>query len=168
MENDNEFKIYTKGAAEYIKSYCKYYINSETCEKHFLDEDTLKNLDNKIEKYNNNMLRTIYICYKDIIQENFENIDKETDQTDIVLLSIFCIRDTIRNEVKEAIIKFKKASINVIMGTGDNIKTAISIAKSSNIIEDDIIISNKNIFNGPNYLLSNPPKEKIGKFFMIL
>ena len=138
--DDDEFKLYTKGAAEYIKNYCKYYINSETGEKKLLDQHTLKKLENKIEKCNNDMLRTIYIAYKDITSEDFENKNEDIDKTDLILLAVLGIRDTIRNGVKEAVIKCKQASVNVIMVTGDNIKTAISIAKASNIIEDDDII----------------------------
>ena len=163
---DNEFRLYTKGAAEYIKDYCKYYINSETGEKHLLSEDVLKNLENKIEKLNNDMLRTIYIAYKDIKFEEYENKDKDIDKTDLILLSILGIRDTVRKGVKEAVMKCKEASVNVIMVTGDNIKTAISIAKSSNIIEDDINISNNSkLSEDKEYLLSNPPIEINGDIF---
>ena len=168
--DDNEFKLYTKGAAEYIKNYCKYYINSETGEKKLLDENTLKRLENKIEKCNNDMLRTIYIAYKDITSEDFENKNEEIDKEDLILLAVFGIRDTIRSGVKEAVIKCKQASVNVIMVTGDNIKTAISIAKASNIIEDDDIIvipkddNNKQI-EDHDFLLSNPPIEINGDVF---
>ena len=168
--DDDEFRIYTKGAAEYIKNYCKYYINSETGEKKFLDEHSLKKLENKIEKCNNDMLRTIYIAYKDITSEDFENKNEEIDKTDLILLAVLGIRDTIRNGVKEAVIKCKQASVNVLMVTGDNIKTAISIAKASNIIEDDDIIvipnddKNKQT-EDHNYLLSNPPTEINGDVF---
>ena len=165
-DGDNKFKLYTKGAAEYIKNYCKYYINSETGEKKLLDEITLKNLENKIEQCNNDMLRTIYICYKDITSEEYENADEEIDKTDLILLAVIGIRDTIRPGVKEAVMKCKKASVNVIMVTGDNIKTAISIAKETNIIDDDTIlpIKNNSYENQEDYL-SNPPVEINGDVF---
>ena len=77
---------------------------------------------------------------KTILRENnFLNKDEEVDKSDLILLAVLGIRDTIRNGVKESVMKCKEASVNVIMVTGDNIKTAISIAKSSNIIEDDLI-----------------------------
>ena len=165
--NDNKFRLYTKGGAEYISKYCKYYINSETGEKIELNNDTLKILESKIEKCNNDMLRTIYICYKEINEEDFENKNENIDTNNLILLAVFGIRDTIRKGVKEAVLKCKEASVNVIMVTGDNIKTAISIAKSSNIIEEnDINLPiNSNSINNNEVLLSNPPIEINGDTF---
>jgi len=42
------------------------------------------------------MLRTIYICYKDIEEKDFNNIDEEINKNDLVLLAAFRIRDIIR------------------------------------------------------------------------
>ena len=166
-DDNDQCKLYSKGATEYIKNYCKYYINSETGEKKLLNKKTLKNLESNIEKCNNDMLRTIYIAYKDITLEEYENKDEEVDKSDLILLAVLGIRDTIRNGVKESVMKCKEASVNVIMVTGDNIKTAISIAKSSNIIEDDLILSNNNdiSLDDPEKLLSNPPIEINGDVF---
>ena len=165
-ENEDEYKIYTKGTTEYIKDYCKYYINSKTGEKKLLDENSLKRLENKIEIYNNDMLRTIYVCYKDINLDDFENKDENIDKNDLILLAVLGIRDTIRKGVKEAVMKCKEASVNIIMVTGDNIKTAISIAKVSNIIENNFILSkDDNSSQDPEFLLSNPPIEINGDVF---
>ena len=137
-ENEDDiYRIYTKGGAEHIKEYCKYYIDSKTGEKKELDKATLENLTNKIDIYNSEMLRTLYICYKDINENEFNNINNNDDIDNLVLLAIFGIRDTIRIGVKEAVLKCKTASVNVIMVTGDNIITACSIAKECKILEDD-------------------------------
>ena len=136
-ENDNIYRIYTKGGAEHIKEYCRYYIDSNTGEKRDLDDNIINDLMKKIENYNNSMLRTLYVCYKDIEEKEFNNINEEDDLNNLVLLCIFGIRDTIRKGVKEAVEKCKKASVNIIMVTGDNIETACSIAKECNILEKD-------------------------------
>ena len=149
-EKDNLYRIYTKGGAEYIKEYCKYYIDSMTGEKMIFDEMEKNKLIKKIENYNNSMLRTLYVCYKDINENEFYNNNEEDDINNLVFLAIFGIRDTIRKGVKEAVEKCKKASVNIIMVTGDNIETACSIARECNIIENDteINIPKKNeIFN---------------------
>jgi magnesium-transporting ATPase (P-type) len=133
QETNDIFRLYTKGGTENIKNFCKYYINSQTGEKEKLTLEILENIESKIENCNNNMLRTLYICYKDITKEEFENINTNLvdnlDKTDLILLAIVGIRDTIRKGVKEAVLKCKEASINVIMVTGDNIQSAHSIAK---------------------------------------
>ena len=62
-ENNGTYRLFTKGGAENIKTFCKYYIDSETGEKLELNSLVLKSLEEKIEKANSDMLRTIYICY---------------------------------------------------------------------------------------------------------
>ena len=163
-ENENCYRLYTKGGAENIKKYCKYYINSETGEKLKINEEILNYLEEKIEKSNNDMLRTIYVCYKDINEKDFYELNEEIDTNDLVLLGIFGIRDTIRKGVKEAVLKCKEASINVIMVTGDNIQTAHSIAKECNIINSNASSINENK-NEDEQLINNPPIEINGDIF---
>ena len=163
-ENDKTYRLYTKGGAENIKKYCKYYIDSETGERIKLNSDVLDNLEKKIEKCNNDMLRTIYICYKDIREKDFYGINEEIDTNDLTLLAILGIRDTIRKGVKEAVLKCREASINVIMVTGDNIQTAHSIAKECNIIDHNSSLVQSSI-NEEEELINNPPIEINGDLF---
>ena len=111
-EDKDSYRLYTKGGAENINNFCKYYINSQTGKKEILTQEIINDLESKIEKCNNNMLRTLYICYKDITKEEYENsnIYDHLDNTDLILLAIFGIRDTIRKGVKEAVLKCKEAS----------------------------------------------------------
>ena len=168
-EDDNIYRLYTKGGAENINKFCKYYINSKTGEKEILSPEIMNDLQKKIEKSNNNMLRTLYVCYKDITKEEYENMNlyDDIDKTDLILLAIFCIRDTIRKGVKEAVLKCKEASINVIMVTGDNIQTAHSIAKECNIINQNcsLLSENKNEEEKLLNNLNNPPIEINGDIF---
>ena len=168
-EKKNIYRLYTKGAAENIGNFCKYYINSQNGKKELLTEEVLQNLENKIEKCNNDMLRTLYICYKDITKEEYENqnLYDNIDTSDLTLLAVFGIRDTIRKGVKEAVLKCKEASINVIMVTGDNIQTAHSIAKECNIIDKDCSLLNESKNEEEKFLnnLDNPPIEINGDVF---
>ena len=52
------------------------------------------------------------------------------------------IRDSLRNGVKEAVMKCKEASVTVVMVTGDNIVTATAIAKDCHILGDDVNLEN--------------------------
>ena len=56
------------------------------------------------------MLRSLYVCYKDIGQDEFKNAEKmqnpqgaELDQTDLVFIACVGIRDSLRNGVTEAV-----------------------------------------------------------------
>ena len=163
-ENEELFRLYTKGGAENIKKYCKYYIDSKTGEKMDLNPNIIKNLEEKIEKCNNDMLRTIYVCYRDIKEKDFYDSNEEIDTKDLILLAIFGIRDQIRKGVKEAILKCREASINVIMVTGDNIQTAHAIAKECNLINKDCSAPNE-LENEEDMLINNPPIEINGDIF---
>ena len=163
-ENNGNYRLYTKGGSENIKKFCKYYIDSETGEKKELTHEILQELEEKIEICNNDMLRTIYICYKDIEEKDFTNIDEENDKNDLILLAVFGIRDIIRKGVREAVLKCKEASINIIMVTGDNIQTAHSIAKECNIIESTCLLKN-DYFETEEDNLSHPPIEITGDLF---
>ena len=168
-EDEDSYRLYTKGGAENINNFCKYYINSQTGKKEILTQEIINDLESKIEKCNNNMLRTLYICYKDITKEEYENsnIYDHLDNTNLILLAIFGIRDTIRKGVKEAVLKCKEASINVIMVTGDNIQTAHSIAKECNIINQNCSLLNEPKTDEEKLLnnLNNPPIEINGDVF---
>ena len=162
-EKNGVYRLYTKGGSENIKNYCKYYIDIETGEKKEITKEILKELEEKIETCNNDVLRTIYICYKDIEEKDFNNIDEDIDKNDLILLAVFGIRDIIRKGVREAVLKCKEASINVIMVTGDNIQTAHAIAKECNIIDSTCTLKNDNETEEDN--LSHPPIEINGDMF---
>ena len=162
-EDDDTYKLYTKGGAENIKKFCKYYIDPETGEKCELTSKDLKILEEKIQDCNKDMLRTIYICYKDITENDFNEMDENLDTSDLILLAVFGIRDIIRKGVREAVLKCKEASINVIMVTGDNIQTAHSIAKECNIISQNTALVSDNESEEDH--LRNPPVEINGDIF---
>ena len=171
IKNNEKYFLFTKGGSENIKNFCSHYIDSKTGLKEKLNNDIIQKFDKQIENCNNNMLRTIYICYKEITKEDFDNINTDSnneniDTNNLILLAVFCIRDTIRKGVKEAVLKCQEASINVIMVTGDNIQTAHAIAKECNIIQKNSKnLTKKNNEEDMSLLLSNPPQEINGDAF---
>ena len=94
------------------------------------------------------MIRSLYVCYKDITKEEFENgfeIGEKgllIDQYELVFIGIFGLKDSLRQEVKESVEKCHDASVNVIMVTGDNIITATAIAKECNILPNTVDLNN--------------------------
>ena len=148
VEND-EFKtkycLFTKGGAENVKNICKFYLDPQTGEVKQMEQNEIELIKTTIENFNKQMLRSLYICYKDISKEEYENAetyknenDKYIDQYDLVFVAVVGIRDSLRNGVKEAVLKCQKASVTVIMVTGDNIVTATAIAKDCHILGDDV------------------------------
>ena len=136
------FRLFTKGGAENVKTICKSYLDPDTGNVNPMGDQQLNFISDKIEQFNKQMLRSLYICYKDITQDEYDNHNKTNsnglglDQTDLVFIAVVGIRDSLRNGVKEAVLKCKEASVRVVMVTGDNIITATAIARDCNILED--------------------------------
>ena len=141
-------RLFSKGGAENVSVFCNTYMDPETGNIKTLDNGTLARIKNTIEEFNKNKLRSLYIAYKDITEDEFNKCEKEDknkkliDQYNLTFLAVFGIKDSLRDGVKEAVQKCKDASVNVIMVTGDNIITATAIAKECGILGDDIDLVN--------------------------
>ena len=137
------YRLFSKGGAENVLSYCDKYLTSEGKEEKITNK-VEKYIQDEIREFNINKLRSLYICYKDISEDEYNNCEKLDingkliDQTNLTFVSIFGFRDSLRDGVKEAVLKCHEAQVNVIMVTGDNIETATSIAKDCHILDDDV------------------------------
>ncbi len=143
------YRLFSKGAAEMVKTVCKNYLDPETGEIKPIGDQERNFISDKIIKFNKKMLRSLYICYKDISEEEYEKCDVYhnseglgIDQYGCIFIACVGIRDSLRNGVKEAVVKCHSAGVNVIMVTGDNIITATAIAKDCNILGNDINLEN--------------------------
>jgi len=71
-------------------------------------------------------------------------------ESNLTLIGIAGVMDPLRPEIKEAIKKCRTANIIVRMVTGDNLSTAVAIAKETNIIsancDDSLLFSEKHYF----------------------
>lgn len=113
-----------KGAYEVIIKKCNSVYDAEG-NIHMLKDKSL--LDRTIKELSYSKLRIIALA----IGENRETTNNMT------LLGFILLADDIRENVKEGIELVKKASIQIIMITGDNRETAVSIAKELKIIENE-------------------------------
>ena len=154
------YRLFTKGAAENSMIYSDKYIDKENGKIYEINNDIKKYINHKIDKLNKKMIRSLYVCYKDISKEEFENgfdIGERgllIDQLELVFIGIFGLKDSLRQEVKESVDKCHDASVNVIMVTGDNIITATAIAKECNILP-----SNVNLNDLKKYEIEKNPNE---------
>jgi magnesium-transporting ATPase (P-type) len=139
------YRLFTKGAAEQVRTVCKNYLDPKTGEIKPIGNKERQFISEKIIKFNKQMLRSLYICYKDITEEEYEKCEiyknsegLSIDQYGCIFLACVGIRDSLRNGVKNAVNKCHTAGVNVIMVTGDNIITATAIAKDCNILGNDV------------------------------
>ena len=105
-------------------------------------------IDNTVEIFAKQALRTILMAYRVFSHEEYEQIkadnndfkteqDREVLEQDLTAVGIWGIQDPLRDGIKEAIIKCKEAGIQVIMCTGDNLDTAIAISKNAGIVTEE-------------------------------
>jgi len=170
------YRLFTKGAAENAMMYSDKYIDKENGQIYEINNEMKKFITHKIDKLNKKMIRSLYLCYKDITKEEFENgfeIGERgllIDQLELIFIGIFGLKDSLRQEVKESVEKCHDASVNVIMVTGDNIITATAIAKECNILPSTVDLNDlkkHDIEKNPNEINNPELKENHIKNLLI-
>ena len=157
-EFPTHYRLFSKGGGENASKFCSSYMDPVSGDIKPLDSDKKKFIEDRIEKFNKDRLRSLYIAYKDISKDEYINSERANDegklidQHDLVFLGVFGIRDSLRDGVTEAVRKCHDAGVNVIMVTGDNIVTATAIAKECGILGDDVDLEKL----GPNQIEQDP------------
>ncbi|MDP4132573.1 MAG: cation-translocating P-type ATPase [Bacillota bacterium] len=133
-KTDNGVIQFTKGAPDEIIKRCTHY-NSDGKIIPLTDE-----LKEKIIKANYNMstkaLRVLAAATKTMDKEPEEETSEYLEH-DLCFLGLTGMIDPVRPEAVEAIEVCKTAGITPIMITGDHINTAVAIAKSLGILENE-------------------------------
>ena len=129
--------VYCKGAAEIILNKCNKYINANGNEV-ILTKAKKQEILRVIKSMADNSRRAIVLAHKYIRTDVF-NYDLTVDEieSDLVFDALFGIHDPLRPDVPEAIRICQEAGITVRMVTGDNLRTAIAIAKECGILTTD-------------------------------
>lgn len=141
---DGRQRLMLKGASEILTKLCTQHITvsapdvtrkNAALEPVAFTEDSRDNINRSIIFYANQSLRTIALCYKDF-PADAQLGDTELFELahDLTLIMIVGIEDPLREGVIEAVANCQKASIRVVMVTGDNVLTARSIARQCGIL----------------------------------
>lgn len=132
-ENQDEKEIICFGAPEKILSLStKIYKGKKTSD---LADSEKEKISDQMEEYGRQAMRVIACAFKKTGKDKMEIKSEEVDK--MVFAGLFGIVDPLRNEVKDAVAKSKKAGIRVVMVTGDHKKTAQAIAKQAGISKPD-------------------------------
>jgi Ca2+ transporting ATPase len=157
-EFPSNYRLFSKGGGENASKFCNSYMDPSTGKVKPFDSGMKRFIEESIENFNKDRLRSLYIAYKDLSQDEYVNSERANDegklidQHDLVFLGVFGIRDSLRDGVKEAVFKCHEAGVNVIMVTGDNIVTATAIAKECNILGPEVDLKKL----GPNEIEQDP------------
>lgn len=136
-EVDGKYMVCTKGAIESVLSSSKYIlVNGEIKE---LTEDNKNSILSENLNLAKQALRVLGFAYK--IEENKVEIDNDEDmkklESKLIFVGMTGMIDPPRPEAKEAVEKCFEAGMIPVMITGDNIDTAVAIAKELGILTED-------------------------------
>lgn len=125
--NDENLLAYTKGSPEKIISLCN------------IDNNELKNIEEKIAKYQEKAYRVIAFAHKPLdINCDFEE-KRESIENNMIFDGFVAISDPLRGDVYESINKCRNAGIDTKILTGDNIITATAIANELELLDENHI-----------------------------
>ena len=148
---DGGYRLFSKGASEIVLGRCSDVLQADGVSRTALDDEARNELkQNVISTFANDGMRTLCLAFRDFgIDAAHRDWQKPVASTDeaastefeaenqLTLLGIVAIEDPLRSEVPGAIARCYKAGIDVRMVTGDNLETAISIAKKAGILRED-------------------------------
>ena len=130
-KEDENYKLYVTGAPEKLLERSKSVFTSQGVIK--LKKKEKEEIQQKISEWSNQAMRVIALAYK----KQDTNIIDEQAIDNLVFVGLTGMIDPPREDSKEAVKKCKQAGIRVIMVTGDHVNTAVAIAKTTGIIEDN-------------------------------
>ena len=130
----DKYIAFTKGGIDELLARCSSYeVNGEI-------KTDLENYRTEIDKYNVEMakdaLRVLAMAYKELDHEPTDEEMKDIEK-DLIYVGMVGMIDPPREEVKHAVEKCKTAGIKTVMITGDHKITAVAIAKSLGILENE-------------------------------
>lgn len=127
-------RAHCKGASEIVLAACDKFLDSFG-KAIPLEGATRNHLENTIESFANEALRTLCLAYMDIDGSFSEK--EPIPVSGYTCIGIVGIKDPVRPGVKESVEICRSAGITVRMVTGDNINTAKAIARECGILTDD-------------------------------
>lgn len=131
---NGKYIVYTKGAVDELLKICNRYLyNTEV--KTDLDKYKVS-ISEENENMAKNALRVLAFAYKELDHKPTKE-EINTLESDLIYIGMVGMIDPPRVEAKVAVKKCKEAGIKPVMITGDHKITAIAIAKSLGILENE-------------------------------
>ncbi|CAK6441788.1 unnamed protein product [Pipistrellus nathusii] len=124
LAGEDHFHVYMKGAPEMLAKFCR----SETVPRNFPQE---------LRHYTMQGFRVIAFAHKALSLGNLsevESLSREKVESDLTFLGLLIMENRLKKETKLVLKELREASIRTVMITGDNLQTAITVAKNSEMI----------------------------------
>lgn len=131
---DEKYFVYTKGGIDELLERCNSYIINGEVKNDISNYKTT--LDEKNDELASEALRVLAMAYKELDHMPSKEEMKEIEW-DLTFVGMVGMIDPPRVEVKAAVDKCKTAGIKTVMITGDHKATAVAIARSLGILENE-------------------------------
>ena len=129
----NKQVTYFRGAPEIILRHTRYYVSKNGELMPFSDAES--DIINK--KWTEYAAKGSRIIASAFIQGNRIKEISDGEFPDMVLCGLVCLEDRLRLDAAKSVEEARSAGIKVIMMTGDNVSTAIAIARECGILKND-------------------------------
>ncbi|KAM4771100.1 putative cation-transporting ATPase 13A4 [Rhinophrynus dorsalis] len=120
----DELFVFMKGAPVRVTQFC-------------LSESVPQSFANELQVYTLQGFRVIGLAYKSL-QGNKEGKDsytREEVESGLIFLGLLILENRLKEETYPALIELNNALIRTVMVTGDNLQTAITVARNSGLIQ---------------------------------
>ena len=134
--NDKEYKIFCKGSPEKIKELC-------------MPNTIPNNFNEELTKYTSKGFRVLAMSVK-MMKMTFlqaQEITRERTESNMIFLGLLIVQNKLKDAMKKAIETLDNAGIKMVMATGDNILTAISVSRECKLINNDAFVYSCEIEN---------------------
>ena len=132
--NEDYYKVYSKGkkfilisgSPEKIKELCR--------------PDTIPaNFTTILAKYTMKGLRVLALSMKKVQMDfvNSQKVERDKVEKNMIFLGLLIVQNKVKAETKPSIDILHNARLKMVMATGDNMLTAISVAKECSLIKPD-------------------------------
>ncbi|PIK51127.1 putative cation-transporting ATPase 13A3-like [Apostichopus japonicus] len=132
----NTFDVFVKGAPEIVASLC-------------LEESIPDNFNDALKEHTMNGLRVLAMAWKPLAQnvtyEQAQGLERNDIECDLQLLGLLIMQNTLKPETPPVIEELNNANIRTVMVTGDNILTAIHVARQCGMIGPSELVVEVNV-----------------------
>ena len=140
-QSQADWTLYHKGAAEMVLENCTHFLDADGQEK-LLTKPKREQFEKVVREYARGALRCVALAHRNNIQDfcqdphsiHLQDVEAELEQK-MCLDALVGIADPLRPDVIDAVATCQRAGIFVRMVTGDNLETAIAIAKEAGILK---------------------------------
>ena len=123
--NENYFKIFCKGSPEKIKKLCR----PETIPSKF---------NMTLDHYASKGFRVLALAYRGLKMDfkQSQKIKRNQVEKNMIFLGLLIVRNKLKDATPSTIGILDNADLRMVMATGDNILTAVSVSKECNLVKN--------------------------------